>query len=98
MDPLGLSAVPALQAGRRRGRRVQRQVHVGPVRAQRRKLRDRARAFARELPQLLLSASALAVHRAPVGEGYLMATNTGIALVDLDEDGVDRAFRADVLA
>jgi dimethylhistidine N-methyltransferase len=27
-----------------------------------------------------------------------MATSTGIALVDLDEDGVDRAFRADVLA
>ncbi|MFB0610955.1 L-histidine N(alpha)-methyltransferase [Aurantiacibacter poecillastricola] len=27
-----------------------------------------------------------------------MATNKGIKLVDLDEDGVDRAFRADVLA
>ena len=26
-----------------------------------------------------------------------MATDRGIALVDLDEDGVDRAFRADVL-
>ena len=26
-----------------------------------------------------------------------MKTDTGIALVDLDEEGVDRAFRADVL-
>ena len=26
-----------------------------------------------------------------------MASNKGIALVNLDEDGVDRAFRADVL-
>ena len=27
-----------------------------------------------------------------------MAANEGIALVELDEEGVDRAFRADVLA
>ena len=48
-------------------RRVQRQVHVRPVRAARRLVRDAGRALARDLPQFLLPASTLAVHRRPLG-------------------------------
>ncbi len=71
MDALGLSPVSALRPGGRRGGRVQRQVHVGAVRAQGRELRDGARSFPRQLPQFLLPAPALAVHRPAAGEGSL---------------------------
>ena len=52
---------PGYRAGGRRGRRVQRQVHVQPVRAARRLVRDAARAHPRHLPQFLPARGALAV-------------------------------------
>ena len=55
-----------VQARRRRGRRVQRQVHGQPVRLAGRGLRHAHRSRPRQLPQLLLSATALDVlRRAP---------------------------------
>src|SRR5690606_15309123 len=97
VHPLCLPALSSLRSRGRRGGRVQRQVHGWPVGPQGRQLRDRARPFAGELPQLLLPAPALAVHWAAPGEGTVMAAGKGIALVELDESGVDKAFRADVL-
>src|SRR3546814_3123827 len=43
VDAQRVLAVSSLQAGSRRGRRIQRQVHVRPVRAARRLLRDTRR-------------------------------------------------------
>ena len=54
-------AVPRLRARARRGRRIQRQVHVQPVRAARRVLRDAPLAHPRHVPQFLPAGSALAV-------------------------------------
>jgi dimethylhistidine N-methyltransferase len=39
----------------------------------------------------------MAIHRPQAGKGFSMSNRKGIALVNLDEDGVDLAFRADVL-
>jgi dimethylhistidine N-methyltransferase len=39
----------------------------------------------------------MAIHRLTAGKGYLMSNHKGFALVERDEDGVDLAFRADVL-
>src|SRR5690606_6099876 len=55
-------------AGRRAGR-VQRQVHERPAGAARRQLRHAARPHARQLPQLLPPARALAVRRPAPGQG-----------------------------
>src|SRR5205085_7453223 len=55
-------------------------------------LRDSARPFARQLPQLLLSPPALDVFRPAPGPGFLMAD------LDLSARTSDPAFRADVLA
>ena len=49
VDAERLRALPALQAGGRRGRRIQRQVHVRTVRLARRLLRDAAEPHAAEL-------------------------------------------------
>ncbi len=54
---------PGFRVAPRRGRRVQRQVHVQPVRAARRLVRDAALAHPRDLPQLLPAGSAMAVQR-----------------------------------
>ena len=50
-----------------RGRRIQRQVHVQPVRAARRLVRDAGRPRPRELPQLLPARRAVAVQRPAPG-------------------------------
>src|SRR5690554_3779078 len=92
-----LSALPALQAGPRCRGRIQRKVHGWSVGAERRQLRHTSRPLPAELPQLLLSASTLAVHRRPSRERRIMASE-GLSLVEMDEYGVNTAFRADVLA
>ncbi len=61
---------PGLPPGGRRGRRVQRQVHVQPVRAARRLVRDAALAHPRDLPQFLPRRRALAVLRHPPRAGF----------------------------
>ncbi len=58
---------PGFQRGRWRGGRVQRQVHVQPVRAARRLVRDAGDARSRQLPQLLPARRAVAVQRAAPG-------------------------------
>ena len=55
--------VSRLPAAPRRGRRVQRQVHVQPVRPARRLVRDAGRSRPRELPQFLPARRAVAVQR-----------------------------------
>ena len=64
---LGLRPLPRLPPAAGRRRRVQRQVHVQPVRAARRLVRDAARPRAGELPQLLPARRAVAVHRPAPG-------------------------------
>ena len=58
---------PGFRPAAGRNRRVQRQIHVQPVRAARRLLRDPARAHSRHLPQLLPRFGTLAVQRFPAG-------------------------------
>ena len=72
MDGKRLSALSRLQGRPRRRRRVQRQVHVQSVRAPRRLLRHAGRPHPQDLPQLLLSPSALAVHGAETSRRGLM--------------------------
>ena len=62
MDGKRLSPLSRLQGRAGRGRRVQRQIHVQSVRASRRLLRHARRTYPQDLPQFLLSPSALAVH------------------------------------
>ena len=64
---VGVPAVPRLPAAAGARRRVQRQVHVQPVRPARRLVRDAGRPRARELPQLLPARRAMAVQRRPPG-------------------------------
>ena len=64
MDAQRLFAVPRLSRRLRRARRVQRQVHGQSDGPSRLVACDARRAFARDLPQFLLSAGALAVQRA----------------------------------
>jgi hypothetical protein len=65
VDQQQLRAVPRLQTGGRRDRRIQRQVHGQPVCAARFIVRDAGRPCARQLPQLLPGIGALAVHGDP---------------------------------
>jgi len=67
VDGQRLCAPPRLRAGRRRGGRIQRQVHGRPDGAQGWRLRHPGRAHAPILPQFLLSPSALDVRRCPAG-------------------------------
>src|SRR4029079_12443009 len=69
MDPQRLRALSRLCTGAGRARRVQRQVHVWSVGAPWRQRGDASRSHSRNLPQLLLSPAALAVHRHPAGAG-----------------------------
>ena len=61
VDAQRLCALSALQAGGRRGRRIQRQVHVRAVRLARRLVRDSGRPHAGELPQFLSARRKMAV-------------------------------------
>src|SRR3546814_657211 len=70
-------------------RRIKRQVHERADGAEGRQLRDAARPLTVQLPQLLLSPPALAVHRPQAREGSVM---------DAPRAQADPAFRADVLA
>ena len=90
--PSFLSRFPA---GPGRGRRIQRQIHVRPIRAQRRQLRDTARACPGELPQFFLSPSTLAIHRRPPRKGSLMFSYQHE--IDQCRIEADPAFRRDVL-
>ena len=63
VDAQPVLALPGLPPRRGRARRVQRQVHVQPVRAARRLLRHAADHIRADLPQLLPAGSPLAVHR-----------------------------------
>ena len=72
VDVERLPALSRLSPGARRRRRIQRQVHGQPERAARRLLRDRAGPRPRHLSQLLLPASALAVHRPAPRRGCRM--------------------------
>src|SRR5204863_2077545 len=67
MDAERVLPLSRLPRRSRRAGRIQWQVHVRPVRVAGRLLRHARRTFARDLPQLLLSASALAVHRRQIG-------------------------------
>ncbi len=71
VDAERLRALPALQAGRRRGRRIQRQVHVRAVRVARRLLRDAAEPHAGELPQFLSARRTMAILGAETRGGPL---------------------------
>src|SRR3546814_4782803 len=59
VDAQRVLAVSTLQAGSRRGRRIQRQVHVRPVRAARRLLRDTRRSHPADLSKFLSTPCAL---------------------------------------
>ena len=61
VDAQRLRALPRLSGRRRRARRVQRQVHVRPVRAARRLVRHAGQPHPRDLSQLLSARRALAV-------------------------------------
>ena len=70
---VGVDAQPVLPVSRlpaapRRARRVQRQVHVEPVRAARRELRDEPDPHPPDVPQLFPRRRDVAVHRHPAGE------------------------------
>ena len=84
MDAKRLRFLPRLRARRRRGRRIQWQVHVRPVRAEGRELRDASRTQPRLLSQLLPAARAAGNSR-------------GFALL-ATLDAQTRAFRDDVIA
>ena len=66
------SPYPRLPRRRRRDRRVQRQVHVQPDGAARRRGGDAGRAYPRHLPQLLPAIGALGVLRAAARRGCVM--------------------------
>ena len=74
MDRLGLPALSALSSARGPGRRIQRQVHVQPVRAARRLVRHAAGPRTSQLPQLLPAGSAVAVQRLAPGPRRLTRT------------------------
>src|SRR5277367_758382 len=95
MDGLGLSILPRLPRGSGSGRRVQLQIHVQPVCAEGRKLCHAPRACPGELPQLLLPAPTLAVHRRSSCKGYIMLLYQNDQSVCFAE--VDPALRCDVL-
>ena len=61
MDAQRLCALPALQAGRRRGRRIQRQVHVRAVHLARRVVRNAGEPHAAHLSQFLSPRRTMAV-------------------------------------
>ena len=65
VDVVGLPPLPRVPPGRRRDRRVQRQVHVRPDGAARRLRVHPARPRARDLPQLLPAAVAVGAVRRP---------------------------------
>src|SRR3546814_6261395 len=71
VDAQRVLAVSTLQAGSRRGRRIQRQVHVRPVRAARRLLRDTRRSHPADLSKFLSTPCALAVLRPASRRGSL---------------------------
>src|SRR4051794_11409934 len=90
MDGKRLSALSRIPARRRRGRRIQRQVHGQPDGPARRLRRDDARTCEADLPQLLPPRQALAIFRLETGARHL----EGNAM--LDEGGpsapvIDRA-------
>src|SRR5579872_504290 len=82
MDAERLRAVSGFPCARRRARRIQRQIHVGPDGAQRRLRGDAGRPCARELSQLLPARRALVLRRNSSGRGWLMANGTLAAYLD----------------
>src|SRR5690606_35927403 len=94
MDVVGLHRVPRIPVAARFAGRVQRQVHERPERAARRQLRHAARPRARQLPQLLPAARALAVLGAAPGQG--LRVNAVSRLTDLHPTPDD--ILGDVLA
>jgi len=78
VDAIGLCGLSGLPATCRCGGRIQRQVHVQPVRAARQLVRDAGRPRARQLPQLLCARRAVAVQRGAPGARRLSAA--GLAL------------------
>ena len=63
MDAQFVRALSRLPGGARRGRRIQRGIHVQPIRTARRLLRYVRHAYSRDLPQFLPRRRALAVQR-----------------------------------
>ena len=68
-------ALPAVSCGRRRRRRVQRQIHVWPVCVAWRLLRDTAGPYSTELSELLSPGRAMAVLRVAASGGHVNARN-----------------------
>ena len=86
---------PRFRAGRGRGRRIQRQVHVQPDGAARRRRGDPGRPHPRHLPQLLPALGALGVCRAAAGGGSWMMNGARFAFHDLAPG--EESFRDAVL-
>src|SRR4051812_32155610 len=97
MDAQLLLALSRLSRRAGRARRVQRQVHVQPVRAARRLVRDFAGSHSRELSQFFPAGKTLAVYRHPARARSGMSRAAGaIAVLDLEPAASD--FLAEAIA
>src|SRR5258708_22520708 len=95
MDGEPLYLLPGLSSARRRGRRVQRQIHVEPDGAARRRGGDAAGACAPDLSQFLSAGIALGVRRHPAGGGFMSRGGALTAFHDLAP--AEESFRSAVL-
>ena len=68
----GYSAYPGYSAVERRARRVQREVHVQPVRSTRWFLRDIAVTYSTNVPELFPAGYSMAIHGDPISKGRQM--------------------------
>src|SRR5256885_6983653 len=93
MDAQLLFALPRLPRRTGRAWRVQRQIHVQPVRAARRLVRDFARSHSKNLSQFLSTRQAVAIHRDPFGSRSFVNEKISPAV----EAAAKENFREEVL-
>src|SRR5438094_7006663 len=96
MDRQPLHRLSALPSGRRRGRRIQRQVHVEPDGVARRRGSDAGRPSAHHLPQFLPALGPLGLLRAAPSRGSVMGDSPAFAFYDLAP--TQESFRDSVIA
>src|SRR6266513_1690843 len=94
MDSQLILALPGLSRRARRTRRIQRQIHVQPIRFARRLLRHVAHAHPAHLPQFLSAGETLAVHRNQTRSRSTMNPQTAV----LEREPAASDFLADAIS
>ena len=91
-----LFPLPRLSRGARRTRRIQRQVHVQPIRAARRLLRHFTQSHSADLSQFLSTGKTLAIYRDTAGTRSVNRASTASSALELEP--ANGTFLAEAIA